>query len=136
MSITAAAALQTVTDTLTLLNVVRERAQCSRDADLKGHINALYDSVLSVKEAVLRLQEENAELIKKQEQPKPELRQVGAVNYYFVGEQGPYCQPCYNRTRGELIPVSPRRKRSGEGVYRQCSTCGKCFDEKPADAQW
>lgn len=25
--------------------------------------------------------------------PEPEIRQVGAVNYYFVGDKGPYCQP-------------------------------------------
>jgi hypothetical protein len=33
---------------------------------------------------------------------EPEIRQVGAVNYYFVGDKGPYCQPCYD-VKGKLV---------------------------------
>jgi len=43
----AAAAAQILSNTLTALNAVRERAKTSKDTDLKDHISTLYDSVLS-----------------------------------------------------------------------------------------
>jgi hypothetical protein len=57
----AAAAAQILSNTLSALNAVRERAKSSKDTDLKDHISTLYDNVLSLKEAVMRLTEENGE---------------------------------------------------------------------------
>jgi predicted RNase H-like nuclease (RuvC/YqgF family) len=94
------------------LKVVRERAQRSKDNDLKELISALYDNLLSLKEAVMRLTQENDELerriAKLQHHPQksePELRQVGSCYFYFVGEKGPYCQACYDG-EGKLTALS------------------------------
>src|SRR4051794_37202595 len=103
---TVATASSLLSNTLNALKAVRERAQSSKDRDLKEDISMLYDSVLSLKEAVMLVTDENkdlkrriAELERSAEKPLPELRRVGAVNYYFVGEVGPYCQKCYDSDR-------------------------------------
>jgi hypothetical protein len=70
------------------LKVVRERAQSSKDTDLKAHISTLYDSVLSLKEALMLVTDENHELRlglqnwNPAAQRGPELRQVGAVSLF------------------------------------------------------
>lgn len=61
--------------------------------------------------------------------PEPEIRQVGAVNYYFVGDKGPYCQPCYDE-KGKRIFLTPPQKWNG-GIRRKCEVCNKFFYEKP-----
>ena len=140
MSVTTAAtiAAQVLSNTLALLKTVREQAKLSKDADLKSRISELYDSVLSLKKAVMRLAEENGELrhrIAELERPpqkqEPELRQVGAVNYYYEGNKGPCCQPCYD-SKGKLTVLTPPEDWNG-GVRRQCTLCGEYFYEKPID---
>jgi hypothetical protein len=103
MSITTATtvAAQLLSNTLAILKTVREQSKVSKDTELKGHISELYDSVLSLKEAVMLVNDENNQLrlkITQLEHPaeKPEIRQVGLTNHYFVGEKGPFCQPCYD----------------------------------------
>ena len=64
-------------------------------------------------------------------EPQPELRQVGAVNYYFVGDKGPYCQPCYD-DKGKRIFLTPPQEWNG-GTRRKCEVCNKFFYEKPMD---
>jgi hypothetical protein len=60
--------------------------------------------------------------------PEPELKQVGVSNFYFVGDKGPYCQPCYDG-KGKLTMLTPPENWSG-GVRRQCVLCGEYFYEK------
>ena len=106
MTLTSAnAAVQILASAMKALNAAREHSKVSKDTDLKADINTLYDELLALKEAVVRVTDENTELrraleehvAKQTEVPlKPEVKQVGAVNYYFVGTQGPYCQPCYD----------------------------------------
>jgi hypothetical protein len=134
----AAAAAQILSNTLSALNAVRERAKSSKDTDLKDHISTLYDSLLSLKEAVMRVTEENSEFrrrITELERPpqkqEPELRQIGSANYYFVGDKGPCCQPCYDG-KGKLTVLTPPEDWSG-GVRRQCVLCNEYFYEKPMD---
>src|SRR5579859_7111621 len=102
LTVTAAAA-QILANSLSALKIVRERAQGSKDNDLKEHISTLYDSLLSLKETLILVTQENEELksqlavlTRPQEKPEPELRQVGAANFYFIGDKGPYCQPCFD----------------------------------------
>ena len=135
---TAAAALQLLNNTLSALRSIRERAQTSKDTYLKDEISTFYDSLLSLKEAVILVTDENRELkekIEKLERPAemllPELRQVGAVNYYFVGEEGPFCQACYDG-KGKLTRLSPPEDWN-RGVRRQCVLCGEYFYEKKMD---
>lgn len=137
MSLTAAtAAAKLLADTLSISKTVREQAKQSKDTDLKGHISDLYDSVLSLKEAVMLVTDENNELRRKiaqLEQPSagPEIRQVGDANFYFVGEKGPYCQPCFDG-KAKLTLLSPPQDWNG-GVRRECSLCGEQFYEKRMD---
>ncbi len=133
----AAAAAQILSNTLTALNAVRERAKTSKDTNLKDHISTLYDNVLSLKEVVKRLTEENGELrrrITELERPpqkqEPELRQVGSASYYDEGDKGPRCQPC-DDGKGSYS-LTPPERWSG-GVRRQGTLCGEYFYEKPMD---
>lgn len=83
---------------------------------------------------VVRLTEENAALRRAQvEWPaRPEIRQVAEVNYYFLGEEGPFCQPCYDRT-GKLVNLTPRQKFAG-GTGRKCLVCTHLFVEEVTPA--
>src|SRR5215470_14027168 len=101
-------ALQLASKAMTALNAVRERAQRSQDTELKLHISTLYDQLLALKEVIVRTTEENAELRKRAyaEKRRPELRRVGIANFYFDGEKGPYCQPCYDCNNGRLAMLT------------------------------
>ena len=134
----ASAASQILSNTLSALKVVRERARSSKDNDLKEHISTLYDNLLSLKEAVMQLAQENrelrvkiAELERPPREPQPELRQVGSCNFYFVGEKGPYCQACYD-AEGKLTALSPQESWN-RGIRRHCVLCKGVFYEKPMD---
>ncbi len=102
------------------LNDAREHAETSKDIQLKQHINTAYDQMMELKKAVARVVSENERVVSENEQlteridelqsqrePEPEIRQVGAVHYYFVGEVGPYCQPCRDGDRQRLVRLSP-----------------------------
>jgi hypothetical protein len=141
MSVITAAttATQLLANAMTALNAARERAKVSQDTDLKVHINTLYDELLSLKEILMRLTDENKELRHKIEgqarvgakSSRPELRQVGGANFYFDGEKGPYCQPCYD-VKEKLVALTPAQDWNG-GVRRQCLVCNKSFYEKPME---
>lgn len=128
---TIAAATGILSNAMKALDSLREQAKGSKDGALKESISGLYDSLLDLKAAVLRVAEENAELkralAEATEKPRPEIRQMGLTNYYYVGEKGPFCQPCYDRT-GKLIPLAPQDRYAG-GVGRKCEVCNKVFFE-------
>ncbi|HTD20864.1 MAG TPA: hypothetical protein VK667_15165 [Ktedonobacteraceae bacterium] len=50
------------------LNDLRERAQRTKDLDIKDQISTIYDNILQLKEVLLRLLDENKELMHKLEQ--------------------------------------------------------------------
>jgi hypothetical protein len=64
-----------------------------------------------------------------EEPPMPEIKQVGSTNYYYLGDRGPYCQPCYDKN-GKLFILSPAQEYAG-GVSRKCEVCEKVFFERP-----
>ena len=139
MSVSTATAIaaQVLSNTLSISKTVREQAKLSKDADLKAHISDLYDSMLSLKEAVMLVTDENNELrrrLAELENPpkKPEIRQVGEVNYYYEGEKGPYCQPCYD-SKEKLVMLTPPQVMDG-GIRRRCEVCSKTFWEKPLNS--
>jgi len=80
--------------------------------------------ILSVK----RLAEETP-ISTSEKPPEPEIRQVGDVNYYYVGNKGPYCQPCFDEKR-KLIFLTPPLDWNG-GIRRKCEVCNKFFYERP-----
>ncbi len=130
---TAIAILKSTTEAL---NALRERAQRSKDIDIKEQINALYDNVLQLKEVVSRLLDENKELKCQLEHQQltrvavPKIKQVGQTNYYFQGDEGPYCQPCFVNT-GKLVAVLPIKQDELGGQHRDCPVCHASFYETP-----
>ena len=128
---TAAAAVQILSSAWKAVEAVRERAQASKDNALKAEVGRLMDEFNSLRSIVTRLTEENEELRRSQiDKPvKPEIRQVGEVNYYFVGEAGPYCQKCYDKD-GKLVALGPRLENYTGGPGRKCHICGTVFHEQ------
>ena len=129
---TVSAATTILANAMKLLDSVREQAKGSKDLTLKENINKLYGELLDLRAAQMRIEEENGTLhrrIAELEKPpaKPVIRQVGSTNYYFQGEEGPFCQPCYN-VNGKLIPLAPQDRYAG-GVGRKCEVCNKVFFE-------
>jgi hypothetical protein len=129
---TVGVALDLITKASKALEAVRERAKTSKDVALKENISNLYDEFLDLKAMVLRLTEENFELRRviaeqAEKPPKPEIRQVGEANYYYVGDQGPYCQPCYD-DKGKLVNLMPQQHYGG-GIGRECRVCQNLFIE-------
>jgi hypothetical protein len=128
---TATAAVQILNGTWTAIQNMRERIQASKDNVLKQSYGNLLDDFNALRVIVVKLTEENDELRRSQAEkvPKPEIRQVGETNYYFVGDDGPYCQPCYD-VNTKLIPLQPRQEFTG-GTGRQCLVCKHAFFEVP-----
>ena len=63
MSFTAVSAATTIlSNAMKAIDSLREQAKSSKDASLKDNISKLFDSLLDLKAAVLRVEEENAEL--------------------------------------------------------------------------
>jgi hypothetical protein len=125
---TAAAAATILNNALGLLKSAREQAKGSNDIDLKETISSLFDVVLDLKQAMILVIEENDKLRAEREQ-KPTRKQVGEAIYYFVGDDGPFCQPCYD-DKTKLVALTAPESLSGGGVRRQCLVCQHYFYEK------
>lgn len=132
MALTTISAITTIVANATkALDSLRQQAQSSKDLALKENIGKLYDSLLELKELLGRLIKENEELRRRTiegEGPKPEPREVGKAVYLFVGEEGPFCQPCYVKM-GKLVKLPPLGNTG-----RQCTVCGQFFREKDSPA--
>jgi hypothetical protein len=117
------------------LNKLRERAQTTKDLEIKEHVGSLYDTMNAIKEAFSRLMDENKKLKQQIENEHaarvaiPKLKQVGDTNYYFQGDEGPFCQPCYDGKSKNLVALLPSEPWSG-GIRRECPVCGEFFYEK------
>ena len=133
-------AITILSKTTEALTGLRERAQRSKDLDIKDLINTLYDHNLQLKDVVSRLLDENRALKKQLEEqqhpPKlPERKQVGEANYYYLDNgdgsfDGPYCQPCYDDKK-KLVALTPQQQDE-DGIYRRCLVCKQTFYEKRA----
>lgn len=114
------------------LNKLRERAQATKDLEIKEHVGNLYDTMNSLKEAFSRLGDENRELkqkLEEQQHPpeKPERKQVGEAVYYFFGDEGPFCQPCYD-DKTKRVALTAQQRDEG-GTFRRCLVCNHTFYE-------
>lgn len=128
-------AIQVLKQTTEGLTALRERAQRTKDIEIKEQIGTLFDNVLQLKDIVSRIVDQNKELqnalIQQQNPPlKPKIRHVGQTNYYYLGDEGPYCQPCYDKTK-TLIALLPRKMASLGGSHRDCPVCHSNFYETP-----
>lgn len=126
-------AITILSKTTEALTGLRERAQRTKDLDIKDGINTLYDHNLQLKDVVSRLLDENRELkrqLEEQQHPpeKPTLKQVGETHYYFFGNEGPFCQPCYDDKKKRVALTPP--EDWNRGVRRQCLVCNNFFYEK------
>jgi hypothetical protein len=120
------------------LNALRERAQRSKDIDIKDQINTMYDNVLQLKEVISRLVDENKNLKRQLEQQQhppdaPKIKQVGQTNYYFRGDEGPFCQPCYDGRAKTLVALTPEQQTRWGSIRRNCPVCHQTFYEKRVD---
>jgi hypothetical protein len=127
-------ALSLLAKTTEGLNALRERSQRTKDLDIKDQINTLYDNILQLKEVMSRLLDENKDLrrqLEQQQHPpeKPKIKQVGQTNYYFVGDEGPYCQPCYDGKDKTLVTLLPPKRDTLGGLHRDCPVCHRPFYE-------
>jgi hypothetical protein len=120
------------------LNALRERAQRTKDIEIRNEIATLYDTVLELKEVLSRLSDENKELKRKLEEQQhppeePKLKQVGSTNYYFKGDEGPFCQPCYDvdPKQKRLVALSPSFHDADLQITsRSCPVCHQTFFER------
>jgi hypothetical protein len=124
---TAATALQILNGTWTAVQNMRERIQASKDNTLKESYGNLLNDFNSLRVIVVQLTDENSELRRAQAEVKPEIRQVGDTVYYYFGEQGPCCQPCYDRDKKQ-VPLTSRQDFAA-GTGRKCQLCGQVFFE-------
>src|SRR5438552_3194496 len=90
-----AAALQMITNAMNTLNAVRERAISSKDTALKELISTLYDHLLSVKETVIRVTDENAAL--RQALSLKAVMKFREPLYYQDGDNTPFCPRCFEK---------------------------------------
>jgi hypothetical protein len=126
-------ALSFLVKTTEALNALRERSQRSKDIDIKDQINTMYDNVLQLKEVILRLLDENRELQRELEQQQlarvqvPTIKQVGETNYYYQGDEGPFCQPCYDGKAKTLVALTPQQQTSWGSIRRNCPVCHQTF---------
>jgi hypothetical protein len=125
-----ATALEILSKASKALDSLREQSKTSKDAALKENISKLYDDFLDLKAVIIRLTDENAELRRKQtdKPPQPKIKQEGLSNYYYVDDDGPFCQPCYDGSR-KLSHLSPRQFL-GDSFGRKCGVCGKVSVEQ------
>jgi hypothetical protein len=119
------------------LNKLRERAQATKDLEIKEHVGNLYDTMNAIKEAFSRLVDENKQLKRELEQQQlarvavPKIKQVGETNYYFQGDDGPFCQPCYDGAAKTLVALSPQHCSDWDhAVTRECPVCRRTFYEQ------
>lgn len=124
-------AITVLTKSTEALTGLRERAQRSKDLDIKDGINALYDHNLKLKDVVSRLFDEISALKRQLEQQRnpPEIRQIGASFYYYIGGKGPYCTPCLDEKNKPILLTPPHQKESG-AVFRRCLVCNNVFYEQ------
>jgi hypothetical protein len=117
------------------LNKLRERAQTTKDLEIKEHVGNLYDTMNAIKEAFTRLADENKGLKLQLENERlasvaiPKIKQVGGTNYYFQDDKGPYCQPSYDKTK-TLVVLLPQERSKFGAVSRDCPVCHETFYEQ------
>jgi hypothetical protein len=113
----------------TVLNF-RQRVMVSKENALKQHYERLVEDFEELRTVVVDLVTENAELRRVRsasQTPKPVIRHVGRVNYYFVADDGPYCQRCFDQER-ELHLLTAQQRYAG-GTGRNCQRCKTVFIE-------
>ena len=123
---------QLLSSTLSALNNVRDLARDSSDRELKEKINETYDGLLSLKQRMLAMDDENRELRAKLAQKESVVGPVRPFGYIYRTEdsshQYPLCPQCFQK-EGAISYLTAPRLLAG-GPRRECNSCSfKCFEQ-------
>ncbi len=110
----------------------RELAKDTSNHDLKAAISDLYDDVLSVKERVVDLDEENRALRAALNEKGKYIGPVLPHGYYFQAgdNEHPLCPRCFQETP-QRIAFMTEPEDWNLGIRRQCKLCRHHIYEKP-----
>ena len=110
----------------------RELAKDTSNHELKAAISDLYDDVLSVKERVVDLDEENRALRVALDERGKYVGPVIPHGYYFQAgdNEHPLCPRCFQE-KPQRIAFMTEPESWNRGVRRQCKLCGHHIYEKP-----
>jgi hypothetical protein len=111
----------------------RDLAKDSSNSDLKAAISDLYDDLLSVKERVLDLDEENRKLRAQLEQKDEVVGPFNPHGYFYKktddAKEKPLCPRCFQTQPSKVVFLSP--PLDGSFGWRKCVVCG--FDKFEPD---
>jgi hypothetical protein len=110
----------------------RELAKDTSNHELKSAISDLYDDVLSVKERVADLDEENRALRVALEEKGKYVGPIAPHGYYFQAgdNEHPLCPRCFQEKQ-QRIAFMTEPENWNRGVRRQCKLCRHHVYEKP-----
>jgi|ERR1700722_1171895 len=106
-------------DPLASVKEIGKLVQAYNDIPLRTKIVELTDQII-------QLQEENREL-KAQLGPKQAMAARGDHNYFYKGEEGPYCPTCSQKNKAEVL--LPARIEDVIGIRRSCRICKEHYYE-------
>jgi hypothetical protein len=123
---------QLVAGLVSSAKTARELAKDTSNHELKAAISDLYDDVLSVKERVADLDEENRTLRVALEEKGKYIGPVVPHGYYFQAgdNEHPLCPRCFQE-KPQRIAFMTEPENWNSGVRRTCKLCGKSIYEKP-----
>ncbi len=105
---------------------VRDLVKDSSNSDLKSAISDLYDDILSVKERVLDLDEENRKLRAQLEQKDDVVGPFDPYGYFYKktdeAKEKPLCPKCLQSQPSNVVFMPP--PIDGTAGWRTCVVCG------------
>jgi len=138
MSVLPTAALtvtQLVGGLVASAKTARELAKDASNHELKAAISDLYDDLLSVKERVLDLDEENRNLKAQIARKAEVLEPLDPHGYFFFKDRpdAPLCPNCWQAQSTRAVYLSPLQGTNGR--YRECLQCNWIHYESPQTNQ-
>ena len=86
----------------------------------------LKTKIVELTDELIRLQEENREL-KARLEMKQAMAARGDHNYFYKGDEGPYCPTCWQNGKAEVLLPAPTENHLG--VLRSCRVCKEHYYE-------
>lgn len=124
----AATVVSLINSALSSVRTAKDLTKQSKDSDLKEQISGIYDAILSMKERVLELDEENRNLRQQLEQ-RAAIKRSGEFGYFYQdGDADPLCPKCWEGSN-KIAHLSAVRQRSS-GLKRDCLQCDTVYWEK------
>jgi hypothetical protein len=119
---------------LNSLKQARDLAKNVADNDLKQQIGEAYDALLSLREHLLNLDEENRTLKAQLAAKAAYVGPIAPHGYYFAANdaeshQHPLCPICFQSQPQKIAYMTDAQDFAG-GVGRECKVCNKVIFEK------